>query len=498
MDMVNVSRSTAQYQRRMRLTPQTWREGLFIVTCVTAFSACSAETEQTRDITVSAAPLLRSDSASAGAAAPDTEAQRAADGKQWHEPVVLGLSLGDARVPSLAVTERGDALIGWAQTDRLGVHVETVSYSADAGWNEASILSQTVGDAEQVHVTLADAEHGLLVWNERPNPLQVVGLSTTWSMTDGYGPIKELLRYDPTIAFTYGPRFAGHADGRAIALWGYSVGRGVAIQAFRYEPEAGWGALVKLELDPAATRQPIVQDADVALSARAVAFTAFSSYGEPWVNRSTAQNPVGAVTRLAAAVEGSGAVTPSIASDGYGRALAVWRKREPGRESIMAARYMLGRWGTPATLMSMQVPIDEGPTGPSQARALFNAWRQPCAAFIRPDPQHADVWASCYTGWRWMEPMHLDVGDAGESQSLQVAADGMGGWVAVWSRFDGASQHIYANRYTLGRGWSGPQRLDPEPGDSKDPVVGLDRAGNGFAAWTQSVGYTRVFASRLE
>ena len=56
------------------------------------------------------------------------------------------------------------------------------------------------------------------------------------------------------------------------------------------------------------------------------AFTAFASYGDAWVNRSTARNLVGEARRIAVAADGGGATTPSIATDGVGRALALWRQ----------------------------------------------------------------------------------------------------------------------------------------------------------------------------
>jgi hypothetical protein len=70
----------------------------------------------------------------------------------------------------------------------------------------------------------------------------------------------------------------------------------------------------------------------------------------------------------------------------------------------------------------------------------------------------------------------------------------------VWSRSDGVTEHVYANRYLARRGWTGPTQLDSgSGGDATTPAVGLDASGNGFAVWSESQGaYRSILARRFE
>ena len=476
-----------------RQTGCTEKHAWLAAACVVLGSACAAASDDPIDARASL--LTQAGTGSEGA--PAATANQAAQ-KRWHEPVVISAMSGDAREPSLAVNARGDALLGWAQTDRLGVNVASASYAVGAGWRAPVQMPENAGEAREVHVSLDDEGHGLLVWDAQRNPASVAGMSATWSAADGYSTPQELLHFDPSVATTYGPRFASYAD-RAIALWGYAAGRGVAIQAFRYERGSGWGAPSELQWDPAPTRPVGIVEADVALGGQGLAYTAYVAAGAPWANRSTPEQPVGAAMRLDSADSGS-AATPRLAADGGGRALAVWTRHDTGRQLTLASHYVSPTgWTTPVTLQSTPVATDSSTFAEvSQSRAVFSADGRACAALIRPQPQHLDVWTACYRDGRWERPSPIDLRTQGTSRSLQVAADGRGNWVAVWSRASGSEEHIYANRYVSGRGWTGPTRLDADGGNSLSPTLSLDASGNGFAAWTQLRGYAQLLVSRLE
>jgi hypothetical protein len=71
-----------------------------------------------------------------------------------------------------------------------------------------------------------------------------------------------------------------------------------------------------------------------------------------------------------------------------------------------------------------------------------------------------------------------------EGISPQLAMDPQGNAFVVWQQFDGRAYGIWAARFSKASGW---ERLDiinsPNLGDSLEPKIGFDAAGNAVAVW---------------
>lgn len=87
--------------------------------------------------------------------------------------------------------------------------------------------------------------------------------------------------------------------------------------------------------------------------------------------------------------------------------------------------------------------------------------------------------------------------DTGSAESPQVAMDDAGNAVAVWKQYDGSKYHIWASYYN-GSTWGAAEMIEHEDsdGNSNDPQVAMDGAGNAIAVWAQHGGlYYRIWVN---
>jgi len=77
----------------------------------------------------------------------------------------------------------------------------------------------------------------------------------------------------------------------------------------------------------------------------------------------------------------------------------------------------------------------------------------------------------------------------------EVAVDGAGNAIAVWSRFEPPA--VQAARYTAGSAaWSGPVNLAPGVLSADDARVAMDASGNALVVWVEGGGVGNIRASR--
>lgn len=87
----------------------------------------------------------------------------------------------------------------------------------------------------------------------------------------------------------------------------------------------------------------------------------------------------------------------------------------------------------------------------------------------------------------WLEPEVIEPYTTGDGTTPSVAAAPSGDAVAVWAQNVGSNDNIYANRFTAGVGWSGPELIEnTDGGNAAFPVVDTNDSGNAVAAWQQS------------
>ncbi len=188
------------------------------------------------------------------------------------------------------------------------------------------------------------------------------------------------------------------------------------------------------------------------------------------------------------------AVQPTIAAGADGNATAVWAESDGAVLSIWASHFDRSTgWGKPVLLESDNTgDARDSSVAMDGAGHAVSVWRQWTGA-------RYDGFANYYSpGLGWGTARLFEQQDAGWVQEPHVAMDSQGNAVVVWSASNGTVSSIWANRFVSGTGWLTEQIIDGDDGaDALDPSVSMDSAGNAFATWPQSIsGSSHAMASR--
>ena len=110
-----------------------------------------------------------------------------------------------------------------------------------------------------------------------------------------------------------------------------------------------------------------------------------------------------------------------------------------------------------------------------------------CQLFWQVAPASAQGWSGVLTDLS---------GDAAVGvRDPDVAMDGAGNAIAVWSRFEPPA--VQAARYTAGSGaWSGPVNLAPGASSAEHARVAMDSSGNALVVWVEGGGGGNIRAAR--
>jgi hypothetical protein len=187
---------------------------------------------------------------------------------------------------------------------------------------------------------------------------------------------------------------------------------------------------------------------------------------------------------------GNSAVEPQIAFDGAGNAIAVWYQSDGSNNRIYANRWNGTTWGT-AEL------IDAGAGNNAVApQVAFDGDGNAIAVWLEWDGPNARIYANRWDGTTWGTAELIDAG-ANHAWDPQIAFDGAGVAIAVWQQSDGWTGRIYANRWD-GAAWGTAELIDAGVGNhAYRPQIAFDGPGNAIAVWTQYDGSNdRIYANR--
>lgn len=177
---------------------------------------------------------------------------------------------------------------------------------------------------------------------------------------------------------------------------------------------------------------------------------------------------------------------PDVATDHHGAAVAAWFQRDSSEiTGVWASRYVPGSGWTPSEPVGTDNAISTG------CRVAMDADGNAFVVWIRfaPRPgQYTNVWAARYkAGSGWGAPVRIG-SDAGSTTSAPVLAASPGGdAVVAWIRMDADTSRstVWSARYRPGTGWCAAERVGPADGGSSGPEVAIDGSGNAVAVWSQ-------------
>jgi predicted enzyme related to lactoylglutathione lyase len=355
----------------------------------------------------------------------------------WGEVVWIGAEAeGKAAV---AIDADGAALAAWSFS---WVETEIVSRESKASgeWDQQQTISDGGGEAFNPQISMGADGSAMAVWQESDGTEYGIW-SNRYTRLDGWRTYAE-----PTetgIGHAINPQVAVDPQGNAVAVWEQASGTRLDIWSNRYMPSAGWGAAQRIE----------TEDEGFALS-------------------------------------------PQVAVDAQGNAVAVWEQSDGTRLDIWSNCYTPSNgWGSAG-----RIETEEGGDA-SRPHVAVDARGNAIAVWEQFDGTRYGIWSNRYTpsrGWGTAEP--ITPNDATDALEPRVAVDPRGNAVSVWRQSGTTGDGIWSNRYTPSVGWGSAQRIDSDhTGARGAPRVAIDANGNAIAVWSMSGGSgDGVWSNRLE
>lgn len=188
------------------------------------------------------------------------------------------------------------------------------------------------------------------------------------------------------------------------------------------------------------------------------------------------------------------ALSPQIAIDNNGNALAVWDQSVPGARLIYANRYtaVTNRWGVPVVLSSSPTATDTDPA------IAMDADGNAVAVWVGSNG--GQIVASTYTaiGNSWALPLAIANPGPNIKSRPKVAVDGNGRGIAVWEeRSTTLVTSVLSARYRAGS-WSGLSSVETSNDNAFSPQIAVNANGVAQVTWQQlSNGQQSVWANRI-
>ena len=164
-----------------------------------------------------------------------------------------------------------------------------------------------------------------------------------------------------------------------------------------------------------------------------------------------------------------------IAAGPGGRVIAIWTRETATAAVIQASVRSNGHWGSVQDLSADGVYA-------SQPQVAFDRWGNATAIWVRGGTIQASVRPR---GGSWGSAQDISVpGVAAGGTQLAISRQGTA--FAVWYRatLGPFTETVQTNRRPRGGAWSGPQDLSQLGVLAVAPQIGIDRAGNAIAVWS--------------
>ena len=153
----------------------------------------------------------------------------------------------------------------------------------------------------------------------------------------------------------------------------------------------------------------------------------------------------------------------------------------------------LKAWGTAALIETASGGDAETP------QLAFDANGNALAVWSKFDGTRNNIWANHYTaGSGWGTAVLIETDNAGDAYYPQLAFVTNGNALAVWEQSDGTRSNIWTNSYTVGTGWGTAQLIETDnAGNASEPQIVADTQGNAHAVWYQFDGtHFNIWANR--
>jgi hypothetical protein len=198
----------------------------------------------------------------------------------------------------------------------------------------------------------------------------------------------------------------------------------------------------------------------------------------------TAERPAGGTwsAPLQLSAGGQNAETPQLAVDAAGDAVAVW-SRSNGSNYIVQCATMAagGGWGAPLELSAPGADAKAPQVAVDGTGRLVAVWSRstgPSTAVVQS--------ATGVPGGAWSG--QVDLSTSGRNDQPQIAVDLRGDAAAVWRHYEAGLTLIQSAVRPSGGAWEPPLPVSPSSGTAERPHVALDATGRAVAVWRRDGG----------
>jgi hypothetical protein len=256
-------------------------------------------------------------------------------GASWSTPVDLSLTGQDANSPRVSADGSGNAVAVWRRSDG-DYDIIQSSRSSNGGlsWSTPENLSESGQNAEVPRIAVDGSGNAVAVWRRSDGNDDIVQSSR---LVAGGASWSTPVNVSPAGIQSATPRIAIDGSGNAVAVWRLADVGGTIIQSSRLAAGgSGWSTPEQLSVSGFSSDNPQVAANG---SGNAVAVWQQSN-GSNSIIRISQSTDGGASWTVPTDLSelGQSAITPEVAVDGSGNAVALWR-RSNGENDIIQASF---------------------------------------------------------------------------------------------------------------------------------------------------------------
>ena len=135
------------------------------------------------------------------------------------------------------------------------------------------------------------------------------------------------------------------------------------------------------------------------------------------------------------------------------------------------------------------LPIELVTTHPFHPQVAVDGLGNAVAVWSQDDGYALSLWSNRYVvreGWGTAEL--IETNNSGDADEPLVAVDGSGNAVVVWCQWNETGPNVWSNRYVVGEGWGTAQMIETSERTTIYPRVAVDSSGSAIAVWCQDDG----------
>ena len=389
----------------------------------------------------------------------------------WLPHVELNANDQKGRVAQVAVDPQGTVIAAWTEGSDTLARVMAAVRPAGGPWQAPVVLSAAGQHTTKVQIAVDPQANALVVW-ERSNAGKATIQSASRPAGGAWGPAVDIAVTTTDFEFAR-PQVALDAQGAAVVVYQNGTGTEHFIEAAARPAGGAWQAPVTLS---AAGRDNVTPQLAVDPQGTAVAVWTRYEVAGPFAQAAVRPPGAGWQAPVTISAAGHDPFATDVAIDAQGNAVAVWDSLSAPIRT--ADRPAAGSWQAP---VAIEAGTDPQIAVGAQGHAVL-VWKT--GTFVRSTVRPP--------GGAWEAPVDLPGDDGflhGASSEPAVAIDSQGKAVAVWQRvvigpalLDNETVQA-AVRLPNGAAWQPATDLGPVGVRSRQAQVAIDGQGNAVAVW---------------